>query len=260
MNILLIGNGKWGERYIQTLNEFPNISLTVANRSNWKELVDKKPDGVIVATSPQSHIEIAKFVLERNIPTLIEKPLALSLSDALQLKQFYAPILVNHIHLFSNAYQYLKNVINPSEISGIASLGFNRGPHRDYSSLFDYGSHCIAEILDLTQSYPSKILCEKTSTIYGNLFKLKLKFNKFGAEGLVGNGGFKSVKKLKVMSNGIKFSYDDKEKYIKYIPPLINTIKVFTDAIDGKKDYRLGLDLSIDVIRILEECAMNLQY
>ena len=101
-NIVLVGgNGKWGQNYISTLKYFQDINLQVATRENWKQLIDKNPDGVIVATPPDSHIEIASYSLSKNIATMIEKPLALSLQEAETLKQFTAPILVNHIQLFT---------------------------------------------------------------------------------------------------------------------------------------------------------------
>src|SRR5208283_3041583 len=98
--LLLVGSGVWGQKYISTLSNFSAVSLEAASRDNWKELIDKKPDGVIVCTPPQSHVEIASYALSQNIPTMIEKPLALSLSEAKLLRQFSAPILVNYVHLF----------------------------------------------------------------------------------------------------------------------------------------------------------------
>ncbi len=113
MNILLIGKGAWGKNYIKTIDSFfPKIKLTVADRTNWKQLIDKGPAGVIIATPPDSHIEIAKHALRENILCLIEKPLALSLNEAKELEQYSnVPILIGHIYLFSNWFQKIKNII-----------------------------------------------------------------------------------------------------------------------------------------------------
>ena len=105
LNLLLVGAGKWGMNYVSTLNSFPNIDLKIATRYNWKRLIDEHPDGVFICTHPSSHIEIANYALSRNIPTMIEKPLALSLNEANSLKGFSAPILVNNIHLFSETFR-----------------------------------------------------------------------------------------------------------------------------------------------------------
>jgi hypothetical protein len=265
INILLIGSGAWGQKYISTLSNFSDVSLTIANRNNWKQLIDKHPSGVIVCTPPDSHVEIASCALSNNIPTMIEKPLSLSLEECYKLKQFSAPILVNHIHLFSQAYQNLRTIVKTYKIDKILSLGYNNGPVRNYSSLWDYGPHDLSMILDLSHSrggpcvFPNNIDVQKLHTDTGVLFNIKIKFNTmFDAESLVGNGGKKSVRKLKVFCDGLKIEYNDKDRPVHHSPPLTNAINVFIDAIGGKKDYRLGLDLSLKIMNVLECCQKSL--
>ena len=48
---------------------------------NHNEIIDKV-DAVTVSTPTESHVEVAESFLERNIPVLVEKPLADSLSEA----------------------------------------------------------------------------------------------------------------------------------------------------------------------------------
>jgi hypothetical protein len=258
MNLLLVGNGKWAQNYISTLTDFSDIQLKIANRDNWKQLVDEKPDGVIVCTPPSSHIEIAEHSLQRNIPAMIEKPLSLSYQEASALKQYRAPVLVNHIHLFSTAYQHLKRVITPQHINSIVSLGFNKGPVREYSGLWDYGCHDLSMILDLMNGYPSTISASEVKTKHGSLFNIKLKFGQVETESLVGNGGEKRVRKLKVGCDGLKLVYDDKLRPSTHELPLANALKVFLAAIGGENDPRLGMGLALDVLKILEECQNQL--
>jgi predicted dehydrogenase len=258
MNIVLIGAGKWGKNYISTLSNFSNVNLQIANRDNWKKLIDDKPDGVIISTPPQSHIEIACHSLSLGIPIMIEKPLSLSLSEALVLKQFKAPILVNHIHLFSVAYQNLRDFTHSHKIDKIVSFGVNNSPDRDYSSLWDYGCHDIAMILDLAQEFPHKIKAEQIETERGALFKIKLKFKTFETESYVGNSAEKSVRKIKVSSDGLNIKYNDNKRPSNQAPPLTMALFTFIKAIEGNKDYRLGLDLSLKVLQVLESCEKSL--
>lgn len=257
LNLVLVGAGKWGQNYISTLSQ-DDVNLTIANRNNWKRLIDERPNGVIVCTPPESHIEIASYSLQKDIPTMIEKPLALSMAEVQLLSEFQAPILVNHIHLFSNAYQFLKKTVSPYQIEKIVSLGFNKGPIRAYSSLWDYGCHDIAMILDLAQEYPQDIAVSEIETKNGSLYNIKLKFSKFESESLIGNGGEKRVRKFKVDCNGLRLSYNDTDRPIGYSPPLTNAIKVFKDSILGKSDERLGLDLALKVTKVLESCQILL--
>lgn len=256
-NIVLIGAGKWGKNYITTLASFEGINLSVATRDTWKQLIDGKPDGVIIATPPSSHIEIASYALERNIATMIEKPLCLS-SQELSSIQATAPVLVNHIHLFATAFHSLKVATQDIKIEKIFSLGYNNGPHREYSSLWDYGSHDIAMVLYLAKQNPHKINTELVKTVRGDLFNVTMYFDKFESESLVGNGGAHPIRKFKIHGEGLKYIYDDKIRPAHHAPPLTNALNVFIKAIDGVEDDRLGLDLAIKVTKILELCQNNL--
>jgi predicted dehydrogenase len=247
MKLLLIGSGIWGKNYISTLSNFPKITLEVADRNNWKNLIDQQPGGAIIATPPQSHVEIASYALEKNIPTLIEKPLSLSLNEAKTLQKYTAPILVNHIHLFSDTFQQLKSDIDISSIKNIYSIGTGNNKERDYSRLWDYGCHNIAEILYLTQKYPNKIDCEKTSD---KTFIISLQFDTIHAVIHVGY----AKEKMKLIEINEEVVYNGLIEQ----SPLTNALSVFINAVDGKKDDRLGLNLSLDVLRILEDCENRL--
>src|ERR1035437_8842055 len=91
ISIGLIGAaGKWGKVYAKTIKKhFPNVKLIHAGRDSWKNL---SVDGVIISTPLSSHIEIAKHFLDKRIPVLIEKPLAISLKEAEELLPYDAPM------------------------------------------------------------------------------------------------------------------------------------------------------------------------
>lgn len=254
-NIVLVGAGKWGQNYIKTLAGF-DVKLMVANRSNWKNLIDENPDGVIIATPPDSHIEIAKYSLSRDIPTMIEKPVCLSSQELEMLEEYNAAVLINHIHLFSQAFQNMKWVVG--QIDKIFSLGYGPGPIRDYSSLWDYGCHDIAMILYMAEDVPNAIKIEPIKTLTGELFNIQMFFDEFESESLVGNGGAHPIRKFKIHGDGLVYTYDDKLRPEYHSPPLANALDIFINAIGGQDDNRLGLDLAINVTKILEIGQNNL--
>lgn len=262
-SIVLIGSGVWGQKYILTfLNSFPNICLKIANRDNWQRLVDNKPNGVIICTPPDSHVEIASYALERGISTLIEKPITLSSKDAEKLSKFTAPILVNHIHLFAPAYEELKKRLSSSIIS-IRSVNKNNGPFRNYSSLLDYGCHDVAMSLDLFNHFPVNVTTLKhDSSNGGKLWDLSLSFNNQSSSHItVGNGAQNRSSFLEVHCEKEKFLYDkygltqDSNVFQSTVTPLERAIDVFIKSIDGITDSRLGIKLSIDVMKTLELCS-----
>ena len=52
------------------------------------ELIKFEPEGIIIASSTNSHGEVAKEIIEAEIPFLCEKPLASDLSQATQIANF----------------------------------------------------------------------------------------------------------------------------------------------------------------------------
>lgn len=258
-NLLLVGSGSWGKRYISTLSNFQNVKLQIADRTNWKPLIDSRPDAVIVCTPPDSHIEISAYALQKNIPVMIEKPLALSLSEAQTLKQFTAPILVNHIHLFTAGYQTIKKQVKDYCITTIVSNGYNKSPNRTYSSLWDYGPHDISMILDLLDEYPQNILIEEQSQNDGYLYTLEMEFDNCRSISKVGNGCDKKRRDISVIYDiNREAYYDDLNRQPNHIPPLTNALNVFIAAINGKPDNRLGLDLALKITQVLEESNSQL--
>jgi len=266
MNFLLIGNGVWGKNYISTFNKsYPQHNLIVANRSNWKSLINENPDGVIIATPPSSHIEIASYSLEKNIATIIEKPLALSLYEAKNLKQYSAtPILVNHIHLFSLGYERIKKYCSINNINNINSCNIGQSYHDDCSPLWDYGVHEISMILDLIGEMPKSI---KLKTDNNKIFSLDLEFKNSKSHSFIGYD--QSMSKHRVINvniDGIYLSYDDLQRPLNHMTPLENVLRIFFNAIFYKKslgtegfyDERMGLSLSFKVLEVLDECEKYL--
>jgi predicted dehydrogenase len=255
MNIVIVGKGRWGQNYINTFtNIFPSVVLTVATRENWKQLIDKKPDGVVVATPPQSHIEIASYALEKDIPTMLEKPVALSLKEAEILKQYTAPILINYVYLFSTQFQNMKKEIVIDNIKDIFSNGYGNTIEQSYSELWDYGPHDIAMILHILQKIPHRVKCTKVSD---RSYNINMSFDNFNTTSLIGYSGGGRVRYMSVF-DGTKHEYSDVRMTAEK-SPLANAIQVFINAINGKDDPRLGLDLSLKVMKILEDCETSLK-
>jgi hypothetical protein len=186
---------------------------------------------------------------------MIEKPLALSYQEATALQQYSTPILINHIHLFSEPYQTAKQAINPSTLQWIQTCGGGDNPLRDYSDLWDWGAHDLAMILDLAQTMPLSVQCWEPRPRW---FQISLEFKTFSAWCGVGqtpNG--EKIRSLSVSDHNITYECKNMLQST-FEPPLINAIRVFLAAIHGRSDSRLGLDLSFKVLQILEKCQESL--
>ena len=138
--------------------------------SEWQMLADMELDGVIVATPASTHFQIASHYIDAGLPVLVEKPLAMSRLNAEQLADKVLKrdgiLLVNHIHLFSQAYQRARAIVRLlGPIRTIRTSGGRQGPYRnDCKPLWDWGPHDVSMVLDLFDSAPVSI--EATQELY----------------------------------------------------------------------------------------------
>ena len=183
LRIGLIGVGKWGKNYInilkknkevslkkiacKNLNEKRNLLKDYEVTDNWHDItLSSEIDGIIIATPPKTHFEIASEAIKNGKPVIIEKPLVLNLKDAtsfLELSKKHKVIVkVNHVYLYHPLYRLLKKQIhNKTNLKSIYSKGGNYGPFRkDVSSLWDWGPHDLSMCLDVIGEYPKKIKAE----------------------------------------------------------------------------------------------------
>jgi len=249
MRLGLIGVGAWGQRYVQTIASRTDCQIVAYSRASslmdfdipgavacgpWQNLLQHGPDdpidGVIVATTPDSQAEIAGAALLAGVPCLVEKPLGLSKQSVEQLlaclkeSRHKPPLVVNYIHLFSPAFRALKDLVVQGsgaapEITSIETAGFNRGPYRSYSSLYDYGVHEIALVLDLLgrQSHYSlrearRFPCDPGDQ--GELFEASFDVDHTKVLTRFGNGAATKARRLAVTcADGRVLVYDDCEPH-----------------------------------------------
>ena len=184
----LIGAGRWGKRYIHTINLIQDIKLAHVCSTKedvrsfvigeclvsqeWQRLVDNPElDGLIIASPPNSHFDISMQAIRAKVPILIEKPLTLNLEQAQEIKRFSTEqevfVMVGHTHLYSEAFRTLKSIGKKlGRLLSVSSIGGAWGPFRiDTPMLWDWAPHDISMCLDLFEAYPSSIKC-KTNSVF----------------------------------------------------------------------------------------------
>ncbi len=172
LRIGLIGAGRWGRRYIQTLREIPGIRLVKVASGNpdtgtlvddlctvvsdWRDLVaDNSLDGIVIATPPEFHAPMAEAAMRAGHHTLIEKPMTLSPDQAHSLaatsRTTGRMAFVGHTHLFASAFRSLKAAAAElGTLRQVSCIAGNWGPYRtDTPVLWDWAPHDIAMCVDL---------------------------------------------------------------------------------------------------------------
>ena len=301
LNFGLIGAGRWGKRYIHTINQIPYINLTniattkedVKNlvigeckvSQEWHRLIeDFVLDGIIIATPPNSHFDISMRAIRAKIPILIEKPLTLNLGEAEEIKRFSSEqkvlVMVGHTHLYSEAFRALKATgKNLGRLLYINSSGGAWGPFRiDTSMLWDWAPHDLAMCLDLFEEYPSSINCKtnrvikdidfcgeekeislifsggaKATIVVSNINEIKTRFFKAVYERGTLIYDDQNINKLQFRDNSKGFTQNINIP-LPGVFPLEHLVKEFSQGIMFEKKSDRGIDIGLDVVKILEKC------
>ena len=174
----MIGNGKWGINYKNTLLKSKSIKvsdLTPIVKSGYQTNklnnlfynLKTKYDGLIVATPSNKQYKILIEILKLNIPVIVEKPLCINkfeLKNIMKYKNKNQIIYVNHYHLFSTSFKKFKKSFKQSQVKNIFIQDGNYGPFRkNLSPILDWAPHSIGVILNLFKSKIVKFLVSNVS-------------------------------------------------------------------------------------------------
>ena len=142
--VLLIGMGKMGSNHLRVLLAEKSLTLVgvvepiVKNDApdgikyfkSLSEVPTDSYDAAIVATPTETHYEVAKKLLELKKPLLVEKPLASTSEQALELcriaEQSKIPLYVGHVERSNPAVKRLKEILNKGWIGNPIHCSFTR--------------------------------------------------------------------------------------------------------------------------------------
>ena len=272
---------------------FPNCITFTDLDSSFK--VDF--DAYIVATPPNTHYKIAKNIIDQNKSVLVEKPLTLSLDDAIKLNNLAkiknVNLMVGHLLLFHPAFIKIKSLIDDGsiEIQYIYSNRLNLGSFRsDENVLWSFAPHDIAlfnyffNMLPVSVVSSGKDILQQgihdtsiTSFEYegnkmGHIFVSWLhpfKEHRFVIVGSKGMVRFEDAGELKPlifydksvnMNGGLPKSRLGNDYQIQYGDELALTsqLKYFISKIDNGKIEIANGDSAVEVMKVLEMATKSL--
>ncbi len=145
--LAIAGVGLIGKQHVKAIAQCENVELSaiVDPSEVAKEYANKisvpyyssldemfaifKPDGIILATPNQLHVQNGMDCLKHNCPMIIEKPLATSSKEAQILidtaKQKNIPILVGHHRRYNSIIKKAKEIIANKELGEIRAVHVN---------------------------------------------------------------------------------------------------------------------------------------
>jgi len=138
----VIGCGYWGPQLIRNIHDMPNVMLVgVADTrpdrldfvtrhypavnvfSSYAPLLETEVEAVVIATPIHTHHRIAMDALAAGKHILVEKPLAASVAEAVELidlaKRLNRVVMVGHTFLYNPAVQELRRLVGDGELGRV---------------------------------------------------------------------------------------------------------------------------------------------
>ncbi|MDI6701265.1 MAG: Gfo/Idh/MocA family oxidoreductase [bacterium] len=184
-SVAVIGYGYWGPNLLRVLDSLKNVKVKYVCDLSEKRLHDakekypnyiyttnvdnifndKEVDGIVIATPIETHYTLTKRGFESGKDVFVEKPLAGSSKEALELvemsKKFGKILMVGHTFVYSPPVRKMKGIIESNELGDIyfmTSSRVNLGLHRkSISVLWDLAPHDLSIIFYCLGEYPNFI-------------------------------------------------------------------------------------------------------
>lgn len=170
-----IGTGAWGIKLLQMMNKFATIKSCYGHQNrdlipnrvrivkDLDEIIyDNTLDGIVIATSPETHYELSKKCLKSGHNIFVEKPMCLTVKEAQDLIHLAhtnkLKIMVGFVYLYSNEYTKIKR--NFHNINNIKAYFMQTEFKHPISALINLGSHFVALVLDFYNENPTNVKIE----------------------------------------------------------------------------------------------------
>lgn len=185
INCALVGYGYWGSNLLRNLFDTKNCQViyccdlskeqlkkakkrypSIISTTNINQVLkNPKIDSIVIATPTKTHFSIAEEALKNDKDVLIEKPMAMTVSEAKTLvelaKKKKRIVMVDHTFLFNNAVLKIKELIDKKALGKILyidSVRINLGLFQpDVNVVFDLSSHDFSIINFLLDSEPKSV-------------------------------------------------------------------------------------------------------
>src|SRR3989338_181387 len=261
IKLAIVGLGHWGPNYLRIFSQINDCKIVAcvdcdeSRLENFKKIYpyvkfyrdvnelykNEKTDAMIIATPTSSHFSMALQALQNSKHILIEKPLALSISECMQLTQLAKEknkiLMVGHTFLYNDAVIWLKKYIQNGQagrIYYIYATRTNLGPIRqDVNSLIDLSPHDISIFLYLLDKKPKAVSAHGASFLNNqreDVAFLTLYFD----EGIVGHIHVswldpRKVRQITVIGDKKMILFDD-------INPF-EPIRIYDKSVKQQKEY-----------------------
>ena len=185
LNVAVVGCGYWGPNLIRNFNQIPHCNMKVCcdldnnnlermktihpyietTTSIEKVLTDPTIDAVAIATPVYTHMDLGKQCIEHNKHIFIEKPLASSSEECIELirlaERYNRVLMVGHTFEYTAAVNKAKQIVDSGELGEIyyiSCVRVNLGLFQpDINVIWDLAPHDISIILYILNKFPISV-------------------------------------------------------------------------------------------------------
>ena len=188
VNVAVIGCGYWGPNLIRNFQslskcrlkwmcdanpqciarmeeQYPDVETTT---DPDKVIDDATVDAVAIATPVRYHFPLAKKCLEAGKHTFVEKPMASSAAECLELIQLAekrgVTLMVGHTYIYSASVRWIKEFVERGSLGRlicVSSQRLNLGLFQtDINVVWDLAPHDLAIILYVLNERPVAVNCQ----------------------------------------------------------------------------------------------------
>jgi predicted dehydrogenase len=193
-SLAVIGCGHWGKNLVRHFAQIGCLQMvcdvthsgrrTAAELAHDVEVVSSSEavlrsnlSAVVIATPAETHYELARRALESGKDVLVEKPLALTYDQGVELVKFAEDcrriLMVGHVLEYHPAMARLRELIRDGELGKLCYISSNRlnlgKVRREENILWSFAPHDIAIILRLMGSMPFQVAAHGGSYVQANI-------------------------------------------------------------------------------------------
>lgn len=193
LNVGVVGCGYWGPNLIRNFEALQDATVTkicdldtsrldhlkslypaLETTTEYDNLImDPDIDAIVIATPVHLHHQFAKKALENGKHTFIEKPMASSVEECIDLNRIAMKndlkLFVGHTFLYTAAVRKMKEIIDSGDIGDVyylSSRRLNLGLfQKDINVAWDLAPHDISILLYLMDAHPVSVNCQGQSHI-----------------------------------------------------------------------------------------------
>lgn len=189
----VVGCGYWGPNLVRNLMSLPDCEVKLVCDTRVERLAHMKQvypqvttttefdtvvddadvDAVIIAVPVRHHFDMARRTLKAGKHTFVEKPMAGSSQECLQLiaaaRERQVTLMVGHTFVYSTPVRKIKEIIDSGqlgEIQHVSSRRLNLGLfQKDINVAWDLAPHDLSILLHLLEETPISVNCQGRSHV-----------------------------------------------------------------------------------------------